>query len=246
MIFDKENSFLFCKISNKTVPRRQYTSDNMSSLHSFTFRFQRHALIALNIIYMVIGLILIILPAYSKISSIFTSWPMVGGVIACGVFIILVAILGIYGAVKHHQIILFFYMVILVFIFVILFSVSIAALSMSNHQLDVLLKNAWNNLSQKTKNEIQYNGDCCSFQNQTQDARTTCTDLKLRCCGQDYNHCENCQTCFKVLEKHGKQNIKNAVGGVAMFFSFTLFFGLFLAFRYRHLRDPRANPSAFL
>ena len=70
-------------------------------------------------------------------------------------------------------------MVILVFIFVILFSVSIAALSMSTHQLDVLLKDAWNNLSQKTRNEIQYNGDCCSFQNQTRNAKNLCTTLKV-------------------------------------------------------------------
>ena len=45
---------------------------------------------------------------YSKIADHFTSWPIVGGTIACGVFIMLIASAGIYGAVKHHQIVLFF------------------------------------------------------------------------------------------------------------------------------------------
>ena len=56
----------------------------------------------------IVGLILITVPAYSKISSLVTSWPIVGGTIACGVFIMLVAIAGLYGSIKHHQIVLFF------------------------------------------------------------------------------------------------------------------------------------------
>ena len=56
----------------------------------------------------IVGLTLIIVPVYSKISAVFTSWPIVGGAIACGVFMMLMSITGIYGAIKHHQIILFF------------------------------------------------------------------------------------------------------------------------------------------
>ena len=51
---------------------------------------------------------LVAIPAWAKLSSVFTSWPIVGGAIACGVFMMLMALAGIYGAVKHHQIILFF------------------------------------------------------------------------------------------------------------------------------------------
>lgn len=57
----------------------------------------------------IVGLALIIVPVVSfKISAVLTSWPIVGGTIACGVFLMLLSIAGIYGAVKHHQIILFF------------------------------------------------------------------------------------------------------------------------------------------
>lgn len=56
----------------------------------------------------IVGLTLVVIPAGAKLSAVFTSWPIVGGAIACGVFLMLMALAGIYGAVKHHQIILFF------------------------------------------------------------------------------------------------------------------------------------------
>lgn len=56
----------------------------------------------------IVGLTLIIVPVSFKISAVLTSWPIVGGTIACGVFLMLLSIAGIYGAIKHHQIILFF------------------------------------------------------------------------------------------------------------------------------------------
>ena len=56
----------------------------------------------------IVGLTLIIVPVSFKISAVLTSWPIVGGTIACGVFLMLLSIVGIYGAIKHHQIILFF------------------------------------------------------------------------------------------------------------------------------------------
>ena len=56
----------------------------------------------------IVGFVLILSPVYSKITDLFTSWPIVGGTIACGVFIMVIASAGIYGAVKHHQIVLFF------------------------------------------------------------------------------------------------------------------------------------------
>ena len=58
--------------------------------------------------FQIVGFVLILSPVYSKVSDLFTSWPIVGGTIACGVFIMLIASAGIYGAVKHHQIVLFF------------------------------------------------------------------------------------------------------------------------------------------
>lgn len=42
-------------------------------------------------------------------------------------------------------------------------------------------------------------------------------------------------------------NKKLALGShIMLLFSLFQFVGIYLAFKYRHLKDPRANPSAFL
>lgn len=212
------------------------------------FRCYRLGLIFFNIIYLIIGFVLILCPAYSKVTDLFTSWPIVGGTIACGVFIMLVAAAGIYGAVKHHQIILFFFMAIMVILFIILFSVSLAALCISSTQRDNLMWKAWKSVSNKTKEEVQNVGDCCGFnatyKNKTKD-HPSCSGLSC-CHGEKAYTCRKCPTCYGYLRDNGLDTLKNAVGGIGLFFSFTMFLGIYLAFRYRHLKDPRANPSAFL
>ena len=58
-----------------------------------------------------IALVLICVAVYAKVSTKVTidvSLPIVGGVIACGVFLLLVAIMGVAGAIRHSQVILFF------------------------------------------------------------------------------------------------------------------------------------------
>ena len=51
---------------------------------------------------------LILLAAYGKKEAVLVYLPALGGIIACGVFLLLVAVLGLIGAVKHNQVILFF------------------------------------------------------------------------------------------------------------------------------------------
>lgn len=45
---------------------------------------------------------------YGRASAIVTNLPIIGGILACGVFLILISILGLIGAIKHHQVLLFF------------------------------------------------------------------------------------------------------------------------------------------
>lgn len=54
-------------------------------------------------------------------------------------------------------------MAIMVIVFIILFSVSVAALSISSSQQRALLEKGWASLSNKTKEELQQTGGCCGF-----------------------------------------------------------------------------------
>jgi hypothetical protein len=61
--------------------------------------------------------------------------------VACGVFLLFIAIVGLYGAIKQHQVALFFYMVVLFSIFVIQFSVACASLAASTEdELEIMEK----------------------------------------------------------------------------------------------------------
>jgi len=55
-----------------------------------------------------IGFLLIGVGVYARAASIVTNLPIVGGILACGVILICISMLGLAGAVKHHQVMLFF------------------------------------------------------------------------------------------------------------------------------------------
>lgn len=61
-----------------------------------------------NFYFQVVAFILIGVAVYGKASALGTNIPVISGILACGVFLFLVSILGLIGAVKHHQVILFF------------------------------------------------------------------------------------------------------------------------------------------
>ena len=39
-----------------------------------------------------------------KVSGIVTSLPIIGGITACGIFLLIVSIIGLIGAMRHHQV----------------------------------------------------------------------------------------------------------------------------------------------
>ena len=71
-----------------------------------------------------------------KAAGYITSLPIVGGITASGVFLLFISVVGLIGAMKHHQVMLFFYMVVLFLIFIIQFSCSCAALTMADNAED--------------------------------------------------------------------------------------------------------------
>ncbi len=79
--------------------------------------------------FQLVAFLLIGVGTYGKTSNELTSLPIIGGIVASGVFLLFVAVAGLIGAIRHHQILLFFYMVILFAIFVIQFSVACACLA---------------------------------------------------------------------------------------------------------------------
>lgn len=107
-----------------------------------------------------VGLLLIGVAAWGKGFGLVSSIHIIGGVIAVGVFLLLIAIVGLIGALHHHQVMLFFvsflrrhrrrpsprpprlcffdrrpqYMVILFIVFLFQFGVSCSCLAVNRGQ----------------------------------------------------------------------------------------------------------------
>lgn len=221
------------------------------------FSCSRNGLIALNVCYILVGLLLITVAGYGKWAAIVNQIEIIGGIIACGVFLLLISIVGLLGAVKHHQVCLFFYMVILFLLFFIQFAIACACLALSDDQKQKIISSGWSKVDDNLKTQCQNGLDCCGLKpGDGNDLKSHPPCLKLACCTGSQAPCctgKNstatgacpCDSCLKKGEKTVNTTL-NSAGGLGLFFSFTEIIGVCLAIRYRNQKDPRANPSAFL
>jgi len=188
------------------------------------FEFSKRTLIGLNIIYIFVAFLLIGVAAAAKKAAIISSLPVVGGIIFCGVILLFVAIVGLYGAFKQHQIALFAYMVVLFSIFVIQFSVACASLAAStNDELDIL-GGIWNKTDADAKQDVEKNLDCCGWNevgNTTMCAAACAAEKPV-----------DCHTCRGRMEDKVDYAF-NSSGGVGLFFAFTELIAILYAHKYR-------------
>ncbi|XP_032812873.1 tetraspanin-31-B-like [Petromyzon marinus] len=198
------------------------------------FTCSKNALCALNVIYIIVGLLLMAIAGWGLGYGVVNTISLIGGVVAVAIFLFLIAIVGLVGAMKHHQVLLFFYIVILFLLFIVQFSVSCSCLAFNSSQQETLLKYGWKRLSNRTVVDLEKKLDCCGFFQQR-------LPVCLAAC-QEKQHCSNCGT---LMLNHAKEALQ-ICGGVGLFFSFTEIVGVWLAARFRNQKDPRANPSAFL
>ncbi|KAG5315458.1 TSN31 protein, partial [Acromyrmex insinuator] len=192
----------------------------------------------------VVAFILIGVAVYGRASALVTNLPIIGGILACGVILFLISILGLIGAVKHHQVLLFFYMLILFLLFLIQFSIACACLAVNTKQQEQLAEQGWRRVGPDLRAKVQTTFNCCGFNITTQvDHPGGSCDEKI-CCPSNDPPC-TCPPCMHKLQSTIDYAFK-LCGSIGLFFSFTEFVGVWLTVRYRNQKDPRANPSAFL
>uniref|UniRef100_A0A8C3AF50 Tetraspanin 31 n=1 Tax=Cyclopterus lumpus TaxID=8103 RepID=A0A8C3AF50_CYCLU len=68
------------------------------------FTCSKNALCSLNVVYMLVGLLLIGVAAWGKGFGLVSSIHIIGGVIAVGVFLLLIAIVGLIGLCKKNTV----------------------------------------------------------------------------------------------------------------------------------------------
>jgi len=198
-----------------------------------------------------VAFLLIGVGSYAKTSSIVVTLPVVGGIVACGVFLLFVAILGLIATVKHHQVMLFFYMMILFVIFVIQFSVACACIGFTHDQEEALTRKAWMTAKGNEDgliHETEKFFKCCGYDLADQ-KNLTGTEKKF--CTSNISSCDieagtkppgdssatgvltaTCVTCKELLDDKIDKGF-NAAGGLGLFFALTEVAILVLTYRFR-------------
>ena len=87
-----------------------------------SFTCSKNTLVGLNVIYILVSFLMIGVAVHGryaetwlclnknepefagKVSGIVTSLPIVGGITACGIFLLMISVIGLIGAVRHHQV----------------------------------------------------------------------------------------------------------------------------------------------
>jgi len=224
------------------------------------FSCSKNTLVGINVVYVMVAFLLIGVATYAKTSSIVVTLPIVGGMVACGVFLLFVAVLGLIATIKHHQVMLFFYMMILFVIFVIQFSVACACIGVNLEQEKKMSRTAWEYAEQ---NEIalvrqaQTLFQCCGYDiNDTairkddalwcQQHIDICKPLTTTTAA-DSNSTKltlDCITCSDKIDSKMDKGF-NAVGGLGLFFSLTEIIGAVIAYRYRNLMPEQPAAAMF-
>ncbi|XP_056275585.1 tetraspanin-13b isoform X2 [Pseudoliparis swirei] len=177
-----------------------------------------------------VSLLMIGIAAWGKWFGLVSSFQVVGGVIGVGVFLFFVALAGLIGAMKHHQVLLFFYMIVLFMVFIVQFSVSSACLAINTEQQDRLLEVGWNN-SQGTQRDVEKSLNCCGFKQ---------VEPSLICDAACF-HNRSCLPCAEKIQEHAGE-VLHFVGGIGFFFSFTEILGVWLTYRTGTRKTPEPTP----
>ncbi|KYM97200.1 Tetraspanin-31 [Cyphomyrmex costatus] len=202
----------------------------------------------------VVAFILIGVAVYGRASALVTNLPIIGGILACGVILFLISILGLIGAVKHHQ-----YMLILFLLFLIQFSIACACLAVNTKQQEQLAEQGWRRVGPDLRAKVQTTFNCCGFNSTTDESGGPCEVNKICCPSIDVSQmpCTSCPPCMHKLQSTIDYAFK-LCGSIGLFFSFTtrkihelilvLFSSLtpspsFLARRYRNQLDPQEKAA---
>jgi len=201
------------------------------------FQCSKNTLLGLNILYVAVAFLLIGVATYWKSAAVITSLPLLGGIVASGVFLLFVAVLGLLATLKHHQILLFVYMIVLFGIFIIQFSVSCAAIGIDEDQEMKTIETVYKKLDTQGVIDAQKILHCCDWAIEDQSNATATTCKKTIGCWDTQASralCPSCQSTIKEVVNSGF----NGSGGVGLFFAFTEFVAIVVTAKFRkEIRD---------
>ena len=200
------------------------------------FQFWRKVLIVFNIFYILLATTFLFLAIYTRLTSSIIDLHLFVGLIVLSIYLICVSIFGLIAVLKHHQVFLFFYVILLSILFLFQFILACTYLTIRGERKYELLKNNYQN----TRDRIQLKYNCCGFDNQTQFNRTEIC-AKLSCCLPSGSCCETLPLCYGLLREGLDKNFKT-IGSIMLIFTLTQIIAIYITLRFRNMRNPSILP----
>ena len=201
-----------------------------------TFFFWRRLLIIINIFYILLALTFLFFAIFTRLNSLIIDLHLFIGLIILSVYLLALAIFGIFAVIKHHQVLLFFYVILLLILFLFQFILACTYLTLRDEKKYELLKDNYQN----SRDRIQLKYNCCGFDNSSSFNRSqSCGNLP--CCQSIDHCCENAPMCYGLLNNQLNQNLK-IIGSIMLVFTLTQIVAVYMTLRFRNIR----NPSIFI
>ncbi|XP_058229935.1 tetraspanin-31-like [Hemibagrus wyckioides] len=214
------------------------TSGNCSAMLKVGFFCAKNTLCAVNAVYLVVGLSLMAAAGYGKSFGIVWSLSIISVVMVVGVFLIFISMLGIIGALRHNQIILFTYILAMILVFIFQFAASCSCLALGREKQEKLLSMSWEVMRNETRRSLEQQLDCCGLVNSAEKQHVFRTDVNL--CTAACKRTAHCFTCGDLMLQNTAETL-NFLGGVGLFCSFTQLVTVWLAVQYRNQRNHQIS-----
>ncbi|KAI3388724.1 hypothetical protein SNEBB_007353 [Seison nebaliae] len=204
------------------------------------YKCSRNSLITLNSLFLLIASIIITFGACIKNASIISNFSIHGALYGTGAFVFVLCFFGLIATCKHHQVMLFFYIIILLAVFLLQFCVAVGCLTFSTNTQKHILEKSWRVVNNDLHQHVQSYYDCCGFMDCDPKSTDIECPVKLPCHGKALNSsytCGDCRGCY-VKMKPRINHILKWSGVTCLLFSFTELAAVWIAARYRNQRPP--------
>jgi tetraspanin-13/31 len=194
--------------------------------------FWRRLLLIFNVFYIILAVIFLTFAIFTRFNSLIIDLHLLVGLIMLSLYLLFLSVFGIVAVYKHHQVLLFFYVILLFVLFLFQFILACTYLTIRGEKKYNLLKNNYD----QTRDHIQSKYNCCGFDNATQfNRREICQ--KLPCCQSGGSCCESSPMCYALLQRELDKNLK-IVGSVMLIFTLTQIIAIYITLRFRNIRNP--------
>jgi len=156
--------------------KRKYNKDAGETELGCCGKFLRYLVIFINLFFIIIGFVLLVYGAYvanqSTTATNLTGTSWAGFVVAIGIFIMLIGVIGLVGAKWQNRVILVFYFVVIIILFVLTLACGAWILSLEGKESS-LVATAWNAAPDSVKKAAQEAYYCCGLNGNTPTANDT-------------------------------------------------------------------------